>query len=184
MKTTLKQLAGLTALSLTLIAASPAGAENAAAATGPNVRAAAPAGVTFVALNRYVDSYFRLLHWTSLVPPYGSASYTLQGASGSVSSTPFDGSHALYSCFLTNSGILGQRDDFTSTDPNCEGQQRHPAGWGQSGYIASTQIVGTIALYRCLSTGSGLFDHFDTVHANCEGRPNTVNEFVLGYVFN
>lgn len=183
MKTMLKQLAGLTALSMALIAASPACAQNAHA--GPNVSAAAPAGVTFVALNRYVDSGSRRLHWTSLIPPYGSVSYTLQGASGSVSSTPFDGSHPLYSCFLTNPNIVGQRDDFTSTDPNCEGQQRHPGAWGQNGYIASTNIPGTIPLYRCLyNNGQGWFDHFDTVHANCEGGSNVVNEGIQGYVFN
>lgn len=178
--TTSKVMARWFVLSLAL--AGSAVHAQAAHETSPAEKGVASSSATLVPLNRFADSWLR--RWTALVPPYGDIGYTLEGASGWVSSVPFEGSHPLYGCYLLDNGILGHRDDFTSTDPNCEGRYRHPGVWGENGHVASTQIQGTIPLYRCLvNNGRGYFDHFDTVHANCEGRANSVNEFVLGYVF-
>ncbi|NIK50246.1 hypothetical protein [Xanthomonas arboricola] len=105
---------------------------------------------------------------------------TRQGLLGFISSTPFEGSAELYSCGMTN-----YLDSFTSRDPGCEGQMRQRDLFF-TGYIANTQLPGTVPLYRCYRGGlkpNNWIDHFDTTDARCEGRPNTVMDGIMGYVW-
>jgi hypothetical protein len=71
----------------------------------------------------------------------------------------------LYACRFNS-------DEFTSGDPNCEGQVRV----GEIGRVYVTQPgeLPTIPIYRC-NTGP---DHFDSRETGCEGA---TQEFVLGY---
>ncbi|WP_181098409.1 hypothetical protein [Xanthomonas arboricola] len=103
-----------------------------------------------------------------------------QGTLGFISYYPFEGSHTLYSC-MTND----YRDLFTSTDSNCEGQL--PArDMPITGYIASTQIAGTVPLYRCMRGGlkpNNWADHFDTLDISCENVKNPANDGIIGYIW-
>ncbi|MCD0280518.1 hypothetical protein JWH04_16535 [Xanthomonas melonis] len=105
---------------------------------------------------------------------------TRQGLLGFISYTPFEGSRTLYSCVT-----LDWNDTFTSNDPNCEGQ-RVARDQPITGYIASTQIAGTVPLYRCMRGGlqpNNWADHFDTTAPNCENVRNQVNEGIIGYIW-
>lgn len=146
---------------------------------------AAPPGVNYQPLLRYYNtSGGRHDHWTVAILPANHGNFTLQGGVGFASSTEFQSSHLLYTCRLLSDNITGGIDFFSSEDPNCEGYERYVNHYGPLGFVANTQIDGTIPLYRCLTNkGNGYYDHFDTVHADCEGITNTVNEKVLGYVF-
>ncbi|WP_153064987.1 hypothetical protein [Xanthomonas arboricola] len=103
-----------------------------------------------------------------------------QGVLGFISYTPFEGSRVLYSCVT-----LDWNDTFTSNDANCEGQQ-HARDQPITGYIASTQIPGTVPLYRCMRGGlqpNNWADHFDTTSANCENVKNPAMDGIIGYIW-
>ncbi|WP_148649600.1 hypothetical protein [Lysobacter antibioticus] len=169
--TKMKRLATLAAALLAAVSAAPV--------------LAAPPGVNYQGLLRYYNTYDGSHdHWTVVILPTHHENFKLQGGVGFASSTEFEGSHLLYTCLMLSDNITNRADFFSSEDPACEGQQRYTYHWGPLGYVANTQIAGTIPLYRCLTNkGGGYYDHFDTVHADCEGITQTVNEKVLGYVF-
>ena len=106
---------------------------------------------------------------------------TRQGVLGFISYFPFEGSMTLYNC-LTND----YRNRFTSHDANCEGHMLMTNASPITGYIASTQLPGTVPLYRCqrggLSPGNWA-DHFDSVDVNCEGVKNPANDGIIGYIW-
>ena len=70
---------------------------------------------------------------------------------------------------------LRKGDDFTSTDSGCEGAQQ----LGSYGCVASSQVPGTSAFFRC-KTKAG--NHFSTSDPNCEGGGGTVDGR-LGFIF-
>lgn len=103
--------------------------------------------------------------------------FILEGSLGFISSTPFAGGTAIYGC-----GGPGNWNYFSSVDENCEGQVVVP--YGRKGYIATSQLPGTMPLFRCVFRWNGKhFRHFDTLQANCEGVSGAVNNGPLGYVF-
>jgi len=99
---------------------------------------------------------------------------------GFISYYPFEGSQTLYSCNTND-----YRDRFTSLDPNCEGHIKMGAA-PITGYVASTQLAGTVPLYRCMRGGlkpGNWADHFDTTNANCENVKNPANDGIIGYIW-
>ncbi|WP_049439104.1 hypothetical protein [Stenotrophomonas maltophilia] len=103
-----------------------------------------------------------------------------QGTLGFISYFPFEGSVTMYSCVNNN-----WLDTFSSLDANCEGHM-HSREMPITGYIASTQLPGTVPLYRCMRGGlkpNNWADHFDTLDANCEGVKYPVNEGIMGYIW-
>lgn len=97
------------------------------------------------------------------------------GTLGFLSYVTFRGGHPLFQCFVTG-------DRFTSVQENCEGGNK-PTDRAIIGYIASTQLPGTVPLYRCLRNVPGNYNHFDSLDANCEGVRSVIREGVLGYVW-
>lgn len=89
------------------------------------------------------------------------------------------GGHTLYGCVHNN-----WMNRFTSVDPNCEGHMKD-ATFPITGYIVSTQLPGTVPLYRCQRGGfsSTWVDHFDTLDVNCENKPYKVNDGLIGYIW-
>ena len=67
--------------------------------------------------------------------------------------------------------MVGGREAMTSTDPNCEGQQKA----GSLGYIYTSAQPNTVPLYRCY-TGK---DHFLSLQSNCDGAKK---EGVTGHI--
>lgn len=103
-----------------------------------------------------------------------------QGTLGFVSFFPFEGSVTVFSCLNNN-----WRDTFSSLDANCEGHMPS-VNMPITGYIAATQLPGTVPLYRCMRGGlkpNNWADHFDTLDANCEGVKYPVNEGIMGYIW-
>ena len=101
------------------------------------------------------------------------------GTLGLISYTPFVGARTLYSC-RTNDHL----DRFTSRYENCEGHIKEPY-IPILGYIATSQIAGTVPLYRCIRGGFNptWADHFDTVDVHCERQSHYTNEEILGYIW-
>jgi len=142
--------------------------------------ASLPAGVQLVELERwfYRDDTYSVRPLPSGGPQIHPGSR--QGVLGFISYYPFEGSQTLYSCNTND-----YRDRFTSLDPNCEGHIKMTAS-PITGYIASTQLAGTVPLYRCMRGGlkpGNWADHFDTTSANCENVKNPANDGIIGYIW-
>ncbi len=104
-----------------------------------------------------------------------------EGTLGFISYYPFEGSVTMYACLNNN-----WMDSFSSMDPNCEGHMKTTNMMPITGYIASTQLPGTVPLYRCMRGGlkpNNWADHFDTLDPNCEGVKYPVNEGIMGYIW-
>ncbi|MBY8848652.1 S8 family peptidase [Saccharothrix sp. MB29] len=96
----------------------------------------------------------------------GAPGYATEGALGRLLTAQAPGTHPLYRC------LVGGWDNFTSYDPNCEGQARV----GLLGYAHDAPTAGAHAIYRCLVRGTG--DHMESPDPNCEGQ---ITEGGLGY---
>ncbi|WP_125892301.1 hypothetical protein [Stenotrophomonas maltophilia] len=112
---------------------------------------------------------------------WGKLGWRNEGSLGFVSTTYFENARPMYICAMYdpswNNHIVKY---FSSNDPGCEGY--HPIEWGYfEGYLSSTQVPGTVPLYRCYIEATK--DHFDTRSSDCEGEPAAKLEFVLGYIF-
>ncbi|WP_115530633.1 hypothetical protein [Xanthomonas campestris] len=142
--------------------------------------AAVPDGVTLVSLERwkFQDDTFSARPITTVGQSHPGKR---QGVLGFISFTPFAGGHTLYACITSN-----YRDRFTSPDPNCEGQVPYPASMPITGYVASTQLPGTVPLYRCMRGGlqpGNWADHFETLDVNCENVRNPASDGIIGYIW-
>lgn len=141
--------------------------------------AAVPAGVQLVELERWIwnDNMYSVRP----LPGTGNPTYhsgQRQGVLGFISFTPFEGGRPLFQC-------VNGRDFFTSTDENCEGYPKRDF-MPITGYIATTQLPGTVPLYRCMRGGlkpNNWADHFDTLDFNCENVRFPVNEGPIGYIW-
>ncbi len=105
-------------------------------------------------------------HWvTARAVPGG---YQFESRLGYVLQSGGPGRHALYSCLFGG-------DQFTSLDPNCEGQRVA----GQDGWVYDSPPSGqsVVAIYRCTVNGSG--EHFVSTRSDCEGQHL---ESRLGYI--
>lgn len=78
---------------------------------------------------------------------------------------------ALYRCYNLSGG-----DHFVSTQSNCEGFSNE----GILGYAATTQLTGTVPLYRFYRTSTA--DHLITVNYSEGAQNGYTNEGILGYV--
>jgi|GEM_PF-940236 len=109
--------------------------------------------------------------------------WRLEGSLGFVYSTYFEGARPLYNCYLTTAEVKWLYKYFTSADPNCEGWYHSTSstfGWFL-GYAASTQLPGTVPLYRCYINLHK--EHFDTLTSNCEGLSIATNDGIIAYVW-
>lgn len=143
---------------------------------------ALPQSVQLQELHRYFWAPVGTLgyHFSGLFLPRIFERYRLEGSLGFVSTTPFAGSHLLYSCLIYYPNVAPS--SFTSIDANCEGRAPN-TGHGNAGYVSSSQIPGTVPLSRCVIVGNGRLDHFDTLSTNCEGNRDARFDAVIGYVF-
>jgi hypothetical protein len=135
-----------------------------------------PPGVELAAIERRLwvkDRYTDNLVYPASQIPMGKREKIL----GYISYVPFEGGHTLYQCYTTNNSNY-----FTSTDPGCEGRFSMP-GRPIIGYIASTQLAGSVPLYRCFRNTNNWGDHFDTLDPGCEGMSHTQNDGVMGYIW-
>lgn len=140
--------------------------------------AAVPEGVQLVELERWVarDESFTVRPAPSWQVHPGKR----DGVLGFVSFTEFPGSIPLFHCMAND-----YSDRFTSRQADCEGHMSMSFA-PITGNVSPTPLPGTVALYRCLRTGlsGGRWgDHFDSTDSNCEGVRSTVNEGVLGYIW-
>lgn len=141
-----------------------------------------PANVQLVELERrYVpgpSDTFSVRPWDGSVGSQHPGK--LQGVLGFISYTAFDGGSTLYSCLTRD-----YRDRFTSRDAGCEGQLTMSYS-PITGYIANTQLPGTVPLYRCQRGGlqpNNWADHFDSLDVNCENVKNMANDGIIGYIW-
>lgn len=106
------------------------------------------------ALNRYVDA--ESYHLVTPAPVAGAFAY--EATLGYTLGAGGPNRRALYGC--ANSS----RDQFLSTDSNCENRSR----LGAYGFVYDTPPAGeaTVPLYRCITAQ----DHFASSDANCEGQ--------------
>lgn len=142
--------------------------------------ASIPAGVLLVDLERWHHRNDTLSARPLNTPGGMKHAGRRDGILGFISYTPFEGGHALYSCLQNN-----WLDSFTSRDPNCEGHMATTV-MPITGYIASTQIPGTVPLYRCHRGGlkpNNWADLFDTTDVNCENVKYPLNDQILGYIW-
>ena len=102
-------------------------------------------------------------HWASTrLPPPG---FTIE-TSWKLHREPQPSTQILYECLVGEHNLL-------SFDVGCEGL----TPLGPIGYIYSSQVEGSLPLYRCLVQGSG--NHFISPDPDCEGH---ATEHLLGYV--
>jgi len=149
---------------------------NAAEQMDPSL--AVPAGVTLAELHRLYhpkQNSHMIIHYD--IASWLRSGFIDEGVIGFVSSTPFEGGHAIRAC-LSHTPY----DDFTSTDMNCEGQVIPPYR-GIIGCLSTVQLPGTAPLYRCAYTWKGKLRHFDTRDIGCEGISGAHNDGPQGYVF-
>ncbi|MGH8037785.1 MAG: hypothetical protein ACREPD_08600 [Stenotrophomonas sp.] len=151
--------------------------QNGVAASSNGV-AAIPEGVLLVELERWVakDDSFSVRP----APSWQVHPGRREGVLGFVSFTEFPGSVPLYHCIAND-----YSDRFTSRQADCEGHIPM-ASAPITGNVSPTPLPGTVALYRCLRTGlsGGRWgDHFDSTDSNCEGVRSTINEGVMGYIW-
>jgi hypothetical protein len=93
-----------------------------------------------------------------------------------LASTPAGQHVPLYRCHT-----LETHDHFLSTVANCEGA----TGEGQLGYVATTQVSGTVPLYRLYRAGTGnTFYTMSTEEAdNAVSQYSYARQGVTGYVY-
>lgn len=104
-----------------------------------------------------------------------------EGTLGFVSTTYFADARPMYVCYMWSKDTNWDHKYFSTNDPGCEGQNQ-PNYFGYfEGYLASTQLPGTVPLYRCYIELTK--DHFDTLSSNCEGEALAQFEKLLGYIF-
>lgn len=100
------------------------------------------------------------------------------GVVGQVAKRYFQGAVMLYAC-----EAWGSHNRFTSLDPRCEGHEPNDR-FHQLGFAASTQLPGTVLLYRCRRVIDGRWtDHYDTTDVNCEGAAGAILDGPLGYIW-
>lgn len=112
---------------------------------------------------------------------WGDLGWKNEGLLGYASLDWFEGARPLFWCYMTSRELNWDRKYFTSNDPNCEGQHKVEFLGYFIGYVASTQLPGTVPLRRCYIQHN--HDHFDTLTENCEGAWQAQNETILGYIF-
>jgi hypothetical protein len=84
------------------------------------------------------------------------AGYRFEGPLGMMLTAEQPGTRRLYAC-------LAGTDEFTSSDPACEGQSKiADLGWV---YVSPPEGRATVPLHRCLVQG----EHFDSNNADCGG---------------
>jgi hypothetical protein len=128
-----------------------------------------PDGLAKVKLIRGVKSS---KHWaTTRQLPSG---YTQDSVSWRLLRDQRAGTVLLYECCLGNGTTCDH--SLVTTASNCEGQ----FNMGPLGYAYSSQVSGTVPLYRCYNNTSG--DHMVSGASNCEAS-SYAQESVLGYVY-
>lgn len=116
-------------------------------------------------LNRLIGSTGEHISTVWNVPP----GYRVEGSLGQVYMSPREGTVPLYHCVV-------RRDNFLSTDVNCEGQTYVTRlGWIHPGQPSG---VGTLPLMRCLVGSHREF--FESNQTNCEGQASGGQ---LGWIF-
>jgi len=106
-------------------------------------------------------------HWASTRT--APAGFTVE-ASWLIHRHPQEGAVPLFECAASPAG---QRHNFLTADPDCEGAQ----SLGPVGYVFQEEQPGTRRMFRCRVDSSG--DQFVSLDANCEGQ---AVEKLLGYV--
>lgn len=149
--------------------------------TSPNIRAAQssstsqstfPSAFVPIEIRRFVvDNAIIWDHITGSPGQYGPP-YNDEGHLGWISSQPFPGSRPLYVC--RNNALKDEY--FTSASAQCESRGSRLFSPYVMGHVASQQIPGTVALYRCVAGKN----EFDSTNPTCEGQ-RVVG--VLGYLF-
>lgn len=131
-----------------------------------------PPGFVPTEIRRFVvDNWATWDHITGGPGQYGPP-YSDEAHLGWISSQPFSGSRELYVC----QNNFPKDEYFTSAYPDCEGRGTRLASPYVLGHAASSQISGTVPLYRCVSGKN----EFDSTHPQCEGQ-RVVG--ILAYVF-
>ncbi len=151
--------------------------------TGTDAAAlATPVGFTPFVLNRmFSNKEKNHLTFQQLPANWGDLGWKMEGLLGYASVTAFSGGHPLYLCYMASADTQWLFKYFSSNDYNCEGWTKPTFMSTTNGWIADSQLPGSVPLYRCYIFANR--DHFDTLSATCEGVAQAVNEGVLGYVF-